>query len=113
MATPVRRRPGSGSPAPTARSAVMKPRIVALICGVGAAGASPGVFAMPRTAFGQEQSEVRQPGAVYDFDFKGQKPAPAPRRDISGVWEPAANASAGLNATGGQQMRAGGHPANG
>src|SRR4026208_2295523 len=100
MAIPVRRRRGSGSPAPTARSAIMKQRIVALMGAFGAAGATAALFAMPRTAFGQEQGEVRQPGAVYDFDFKGQKPAPAPRRDISGGWEPAARASAGLNANG-------------
>ena len=59
-------------------------------------------------AFGQ--GEVRQPGAVYDFDFKGQKPAPAPKRDISGVWEPAASPSAGINATGAQQMPSDGKP---
>src|SRR5438105_8672801 len=59
-------------------------------------------------AFGQ--GEVRQPGAVYDFDFKGQKPAPAPKRDISGVWEPAASAAAGINATGAQQMPSDGKP---
>ncbi|HEY3157536.1 MAG TPA: hypothetical protein VGJ78_01135, partial [Vicinamibacterales bacterium] len=43
-------------------------------------------------------------------DFKGEKPAPAPRRDISGVWEPAANASAGINANGAQQMPSDGKP---
>ena len=40
-----------------------------------------GVFAlltMPLVTFGQEQTVVRQPGAVYDFDFKDEKPAPAP-----------------------------------
>ena len=35
------------------------------------------------------RAQVRQPGAVYDFDRKGEKPAPAPRRDVSGIWEPA------------------------
>src|SRR3954462_2704493 len=29
------------------------------------------------------------PGAVYDKDRKGEKPAPAPRRELAGVWEPA------------------------
>ena len=88
----------------------MKQRIVALICAFGAAGASAVFFAMPRAAFGQAQGEVRQPGAVYDFDFKGQKPAAAPRRDISGVWEPAASPSAGINANGAQQMPSDGKP---
>jgi hypothetical protein len=56
------------------------------------------------------QAQVRQPGAVYDFDRKGEKPAPAPRRDISGIWEPAAGAGAGINATGAQQMPSDGKP---
>src|SRR5258708_3449568 len=41
-------------------------------------------------------AQDRQPGAVYDFDKKGEKPEPAPKRDISGTWEPAANAGAGI-----------------
>ena len=36
------------------------------------------------------QDAPRQPGAVYDADKKGETPAPAPKRDLSGVWEPAA-----------------------
>ena len=39
--------------------------------------------------------EVRQPGAVYDFDRPGEKPEPAPRRDISGIWIPAEGAGVG------------------
>src|ERR1044071_7328613 len=85
----------------------MKKRVMALMCAAGA-GVLAVLFAMPRAALGQ--GEVRQPGAVYDFDFKGEKPAPAPRRDISGVWEPAANASAGINANGAQQMPSDGKP---
>src|SRR5262245_65559861 len=88
----------------------MKHRVRTLMCAFGAAGAIAAFFPMPRVAFGQGQGEVRQPGAVYDFDFKGQKPAPSPRRDIGGVWEPAANASAGINATGAQQMPSDGTP---
>ena len=65
----------------------MKKRLMAVTCAVSAAGVIAAVFVLPRVAFGQ--GEVRQPGAKYDFDFKGEKPAPAPRRDISGVWEPA------------------------
>jgi hypothetical protein len=85
----------------------MKKRVMALMCAVGAVVIAA-VLAMPRAALGQ--GEVRQPGAVYDFDFKGEKPAPAPRRDISGVWEPAANASAGISANGAQQMPSDGKP---
>ena len=29
------------------------------------------------------------PGAVYDRDRRGEKPGPAPRRDLAGIWEPA------------------------
>ena len=54
----------------------MKKRFMALMCAASAAGAIAAFFAMPRVAFGQ--GEVRQPGAKYDFDFKGEKPAPAP-----------------------------------
>jgi len=86
----------------------MKMRLMALLCAASVDGVIALLFATPRAAFGQ--GEVRQPGAVYDFDFKGEKPAPAPRRDISGVWEPAANASAGINANGAQQMPSDGKP---
>ena len=77
----------------------MHKRFILLMCAVSAA-----------VVFGQGQGEVRQPGATYDFDFKGQKPAPAPRRDIAGVWEPAAGAGAGINANGAQQMPSDGKP---
>ena len=35
------------------------------------------------------RAQARQPGAVYDFDKKDEKPGPAPRHDLSGIWEPA------------------------
>ena len=38
------------------------------------------------------QNVPRQPGAVYDFDRPEEKPALAPKHDISGVWEPAKTA---------------------
>src|ERR1041385_2218987 len=62
------------------------------------------------STFARAQGQVRQPGAIYDFDRKGEKPAPAPKRDISGTWEPAAGAGAGINATGAQQMPSDGKP---
>src|ERR1051326_7529060 len=86
----------------------MKQRFVAVMCVCGAVGALAAIVAVPRAAVGQ--GEVRQPGAVYDFDFKNEKPAPAPRRDISGVWEPAAGPSAGISANGAQRMPPDGKP---
>lgn len=56
------------------------------------------------------QDVVRQPGAVYDFDKKGEKPAPAPKRDLTGVWEPAAGAGDGIHATGAGLMPSDGKP---
>ena len=52
----------------------------------------------------------RQPGAVYDFDVKDQKPAPAPSHDISGVWEPAKGVGAAIQANGAQAMPSDGKP---
>jgi len=87
----------------------MEKRFMVLVCTVGVAGVIA-LLVMPATGFGQEERVVRQPGAVYDFDFKNEKPMPAPRRDISGVWEPAAGPGAGINATGAQQMPSDGKP---
>jgi hypothetical protein len=61
----------------------------------------------------QGRAQVRQPGAVYDFDRRGETPAPAPRRDISGTWEPAEGVGAGINASGAQQMPSDGKPEHG
>jgi hypothetical protein len=82
----------------------MQKRYVVLMC----AGAVAGL--VTSAAFGQEENVVRQPGAVYDFDFKNEKPVPAPRRDISGTWEPAAGPGAGINANGAQQIPSDGTP---
>src|SRR5438270_4749701 len=49
-------------------------------------------------------AQARLPGAVYDFDKKGEKPGPAPRRDISGVWEPASGVSGGIQGKGAAAM---------
>ncbi len=70
-------------------------------------GALLGVWWCVPLAYAQE---VRQPGAVYDSDRKGEKPAPAPRRDISGIWLPAAGAGAGTQANGAQLMPSDGKP---
>jgi hypothetical protein len=50
------------------------------------------------------QNVPRQPGAVYDFDRPNEKPGPAPKRDISGVWEPAKGPGAGLQGKGALSM---------
>ena len=79
---------------------------------MGAVGVVGGIslFFVP-FAYGQQQENVaRQPGAVYDFDFKDEKPTPAPRRDISGIWEPAGGPGTGINANGAQQMPSDGKP---
>lgn len=55
-------------------------------------------------------SQARQPGAVYDFDRKGETPGPAPRRDISGTWEPAEGPQVGIQANGAQLMPSDGKP---
>jgi len=55
-------------------------------------------------------SQIRQPGAVYDFDRKGEKPGPAPSRDISGIWVPAAGAGTGTQADGAQLKPSRGRP---
>ena len=53
---------------------------------------------------------ARQPGAVYDFDVKGEKPSPAPSHDIAGVWEPARAFSDAIQADGAKAMPSDGKP---
>ena len=84
----------------------MQKRFMYLMVAVSVVGVMAVVVAWPPAALGQ----MRQPGAVYDADFEGQTPAPAPRRDISGTWEPARSASAGVAANGAQQMTSDGAP---
>ena len=50
------------------------------------------------------RAQARLPGAVYDFDKKGEKPGPAPKRDISGTWEPAAGVMGGIQGKGAAAM---------
>jgi len=88
----------------------MQKRFMVMLCAAGTMGALTVLLVAPRVAFGQGGEAVRQPGAKYDFDFKGQKSGPAPKRDISGTWEPAAGPGAGINANGAQQMPSDGKP---
>jgi hypothetical protein len=53
---------------------------------------------------------ARQPGAVYDFDVKGEKPGPAPVRDISGTWEPAKGVGDAIQANGAKAIPSDGKP---
>ena len=48
-------------------------------------------------------AQARLPGARYDSDAKGQKSGPAPRRDLSGIWEPA-RAGGGIQGKGAREM---------
>ena len=50
------------------------------------------------------RAQSRQPGAVYDFDKKGEKPGPAPKRDLSGIWEPAQGPGAAIQGKGAMAM---------
>jgi hypothetical protein len=62
-------------------------------------------------AFAPMQAQTaRQPGAVYDFDVKGERPAPAPVRDISGIWEPANGPGDAIQANGAKAMPSDGKP---
>lgn len=46
----------------------------------------------------------RQPGAVYDFDKKNEKPGPPPKRDLTGIWEPAQGPGAAIQGKGAMNM---------
>ena len=52
----------------------------------------------------------RQPGAVYDADFIGQKSGPAPRRSLSGIWEFAQERNVAIQADGAKAMPSDGKP---
>jgi hypothetical protein len=54
--------------------------------------------------------ERRWPGAVYDSDKNGEKPGAAPRRSLSGIWEPAKTAADGIAANGAKAMPSDGKP---
>jgi hypothetical protein len=54
--------------------------------------------------------QARQPGAVYDFDNKDERPRPAPIHDLSGIWEPAAGPSDGIQPFGAKAMPSDGKP---
>jgi len=49
-------------------------------------------------------AQARQPGAIYDFDKKGEKSEPAPKHEISGTWEPASGPGGGIQGKGAMSM---------
>src|SRR3984893_10119873 len=53
---------------------------------------------------------AREPGAVYDPDVPNEKPGPAPRRDLSGIWEPARSLADDVGADGAKALPADGKP---
>lgn len=53
---------------------------------------------------------TREPGAVYDPDVPNEKPGPAPRRDLSGIWEPARSLADDVGADGAKAIPADGKP---
>ena len=57
-----------------------------------------------------QDSVARVPGAVYDFDKKGEKSGPAPKRDISGIREPAGGPGDAIQANGAKAMPSDGKP---
>jgi len=65
------------------------------------------VFSLSVIAFG-EQSRV--PGAEYDADFPNETPEPAPRRDLSGIWEPALGPGDAIQARGAKNFPDTGRP---
>lgn len=72
-----------------------------------AGAASAALLAFAPVAFNQV---VRQPGAVYDFDRPNEKPVPAPRRDLSGIWEPALGPGDAIQANGAKAIPSDGKP---
>ncbi len=57
-----------------------------------------------------QQSLQKEPGAVYDSDVPNEKPGPAPKRSLAGIWEPAHSIGDGTQADGAKAMPADGKP---
>lgn len=72
--------------------------------------AAPSILLVAWTLAPAHAQTVRQPGAVYDSDVKGGRPAPAPVRDISGTWEPAKGPGDAIQANGAKAMPSDGKP---
>jgi hypothetical protein len=72
--------------------------------------AAAAILLAPWTSAHAQDQTPRQPGAIYDFDVKGEKPSPAPRRDISGIWEPAKGPGDGIQANGAKAVPSDGKP---
>jgi hypothetical protein len=73
--------------------------------------ASTILAALPSLPLAHAQDSVaRVPGAVYDFDKKSERPAASPKRDISGIWEPAKGPGDAIQANGAKAMPSDGRP---
>ncbi len=66
-----------------------------------------GVLCLSVVTFNQA---TRVPGAEYDSDFPNEKPGPAPRRDLSGIWEPARGPGDAIQANGAKNRPDTGRP---
>jgi hypothetical protein len=65
----------------------------------------------PPLMHGQQPLQIqREPGAVYDGDVPNEKLGPPPKRDISGIWEPANSIGDGTQANGAKAMPSDGKP---
>ncbi len=72
--------------------------------------AAPSILLVAWTLARVHAQSPRQPGAVYDSDVKGGRPAPAPLRDISGTWEAANGPGDAIQANGAKAMPSDGKP---
>src|SRR5258708_8934825 len=72
--------------------------------------AAPSILLVAWTLARVHAQSPRQPGAVYDSDVKGARPAPAPLRDISGTWEAANGPGDAIQANGARAMPSDGKP---
>jgi len=68
------------------------------------------IMLMALTSAAMPAQTARQPGAIYDYDVKGEKPQPAPVRDLSGTWEPAKGFGDAIQANGAKAMPSDGKP---
>jgi hypothetical protein len=69
-------------------------------------------LALPPVSHGQtvQLPVTREPGAVYDLDVPNEKPDPPPRRNLSGIWEPARSLGDAVGADGAKALPADGKP---
>src|SRR3954468_14930475 len=84
--------------------------LIALVALLAFSTASRAQTAKPVPPASDSAARLREIRGVYDFDRPGEKPAPAPRHDISGIWQPAEGPGEGIQADGAQLMPSDGKP---